>query len=248
MNWSLAGWVFIGCAVVLLLAARFFFAGKKYPVRENPGITHLLESQAAAIESGKSRKVVIGENLFSNVYPGLGLHALSALPLFLTQEGAVDGKLTLASADGSLVVFARQIVENRYRDGFSPLLHQSGVKTSLYGPTSFSFTAGFLSEVNAPPGSHLALFGEYGPQSFLWAASVQRKGGQVFAAGGDLTAQAVLFLTVRDLLIGESTYALPHSYTAEENVQSYYWVEDLLRLMIILALLVGIVLKLGGIL
>ncbi len=246
MNLTLIGWGFIGLSVILLVFLKFLPLAKTGAVQEEPALEHLREAQVKAVERGEVRKLVLGDQLAPPGYPGLGLQALSALPFFLDPESGVDGHLTLGTSDGGLLVFARQIVQNRYRDGFSPVLHQAGVRTRLHGPTPLAFTAGILPELNASPRAHLALFGHYGPEAFLWMDAVQRKGGQALALGGSLAAQAVSYPAVEDLLIGESIFRTSHP--SPENGSKLLAVEDVLRWVLILGILVAVVLKLGGLL
>ena len=248
MTWMLFGWIFIGVAALLLLLSALFLYKNNYSVRRNLAVEHLGELQSAAMERGEARRVLLGDRFIPLAYPGLDLHALSALPAFLSQESLVDGGLSLGAADGSLAVFARQIVHNSYQDGFSPALPQAGARIDLYGPTPLSFTAGLLPAFTLTSGGSLALFGHYGPEAMLWAVGAHRKNAAVFAAGGDLAAQAVLLLVVEDQLIGESTFAYPHIDQKKPRSASYLMTEDVLRLVLILGLLVGVALKLGGVL
>jgi len=248
MTWTLVGWVFIGCAAVLLLISIFIRFENRYPIRQMPAIAHLRKAQSASMETGRGRWVLLGDRFIPQAYPGLGLHALSVLPMFLSMESGVDGGLTLGSADGSLAVFARQVVQNNYRDGFSPVLHQAGAQIALYGPTPLSFTAGLLPELSPLTSGSLALFGHYGPESLLWVDAVQRRHGAIFASGGSLAAQAVLFLSVRDVLIGEATFAYPQAPAPDNRAARQLLTEDVLRLALILGLLIGVGLKLGGVL
>jgi len=248
MNFLLVGWALIGSAVILILILKLFPIGKDYPLRDEPAVGRLHHSQTEAIERGEERLILLGSRLSPIAYPGLGLHALSVLPSFLDTESGVDGGLTIGSADGRLLAFAHQIVENRYRDGFSPVLHQSGVRTKLYGPTALSFTAGILPELSVSPGTHLALFGYYGPEAMLWAENLGRKGGGIFASGGAISAQAVLFLIVEDQLIGEATFGIPGAMGREAAQGESLLIQDILRWALILGLLIGVGLKLGGVL
>jgi hypothetical protein len=248
MNGFLIGWGLIGCAALLLGILRLFPFGKDYSARDEPAVDRLREAQVDAMERGEERLILVGNRLSPLVYPGLGLHALAALPAFLDVESGVAGGLTLGSADGALLAFARQIVKNRYRDGFSPVLHQSGVRTRLFGPTPLSFTAGVLPKLCAASGARLALFGHYGPEAMLWAEGLQRKGGQVFASGGALPAQAALFLTIEDQLIGESNFILPWAISRNKTHAAGLLAQDILRWALILGVLIGAGLKLGGIL
>ena len=248
MTWELLGWVVIGGAALLVLLSLFLRFDKCYPIRKLPLVDGLIETQAAAMERGEERRVLLGDRFLPLAYPGLGWHGLSALSSFLSQESGVDGGLAVGTADGSLAVFARQIVQNRYRDGFSPLLHQEGARTVLYGPTPLTFTAGLLPDLVHRPGGSLALFGHYGPEAMLWVDAVGRKKGKVFAAGGSLAAQAVLFLSVKDILIGEEAFAFPLAHQPDRRTARQLLTEDILRLALILGLLIGVGMKLGGLL
>ncbi|MFW5713527.1 MAG: hypothetical protein ACOCYU_02530 [Brevefilum sp.] len=248
MNWTLIGWALIFISAILIIFSKFLPLSKTYPVRELPIVENLRKAQITTMERGEQRRVLLGDRIAPLAYPGLGLQALSALPSFLDRESAIDGGLTLGSADGGLVVFARQIVQNRYRDGFSPVLHQAGVRTMLYGPTPLSFTAGILPELAGSTGGSLTLFGHYGPEAMLWVEALRRNGGGAFASGGSLAAQAVLLLTVRDVSLGESTFAYPHILTGKKGSSQELFTEDLLRLVLMLGLLIGVLLKLGGVL
>lgn len=250
MTWSWLGWGFIGLAAILLVLFMFLFKSKPgYQVRHIPAVKAMLASRAAAIERGGERQIILGQQLLSSAYPGLGLQSLASLSGYLDHENYAAGSLTIAGGDGSLVVFARQILHGRYRDGFSMALHNSHVvDINLPGPTPFSFTAGLLSGFSGSTHPSLALYGFYGAHAMLWTESAVDRGGDVFAAAGSLASQAALFLTVRNLLIGEEIMMAPGLFDPSASSRASWAAEDLLRFVLILLLITGAVMKMVGIL
>lgn len=250
MNWSWLGWGFIGLSAILLILFTYLFKLKQgYQIRRMPAVTALLASRASTIEQGKRRQIVLGQQLWSRTYPGLGLQSLAALSAYLNPESMADGRLTISGGDGSLVVFARQIIHGCYQDGFSTDLNNAPVvDIALPGPTPLSFTAGLLSKISISPHHSLALFGQYGPEAMLWTESAADDGGEVFAAAGSLASQAALFLTVRNLLIGEEIMMAPGLFEPSTNSGASWAAEDLLRFLLILLLITGAILKMVGIL
>ncbi len=249
MNWSIVGWGTIGVAVVLLAAFSILIKNKKpYLIRKFPQLESLRSSRTDAIEAGVDRVIVLGHKLFSTGYPGLGLTSLSAIPDFLDDETLADGKINLASSEGSLVVFAQQIIENTYLGGFSRALTPEGVRSTLLGPTPFSFTAGLLSGLSEHSHRGLVLTGYFGPEASLWSEACESKNGYTFSSAGTITSQAALYLHAKDLLIGENAYLLSGMFDPRPGKNAGWLTEDILRILLIILLVTGVILKLVGIL
>ncbi len=249
MNWSIVGWGVIGAAAVLLAAFSILFKNKRtYRIRNIPEFDSLETSRIDAIEGSLRRTLVLGHRLFSPGYPGLGLNSLSHVPGFLDPETLADGNLEIATSEGTLAVFARQIIENAYRDGYSKDLTPNAVRSSLLGPTPLTFTAGLLSNLSATPQQGLTLTGSFGAEASLWSEICLSKNGYVFGSAGTITSQAALFLNVKDLLIGENTFVLPGLIDPSPGKTAGWFTEDILKITIILALITGAILKLVGVL
>jgi hypothetical protein len=245
----LAGLILIGLTSTLLIVFTVIYKFRQgYQVRRDLGVEKMMHAHVASMESGKPHAVILGHQLLSRAYPGLGLHSLTVLPVFLDPETPVDGGLTILGSEGSLVTFARQIVQERYKGEFSLTLHQFIRNTTLPGPTPFSFTAAILPMLSAHPHRLLALFGNYGPEALLWVTEAQAGGGQVFSAAGSLASQASLFLQVRDVLIGETVFLLPGLIDPSPSDQAAWLTEDVLRTALIVFLIVAAILKMIGVL
>lgn len=249
MSLSMVGWVFIGFAAILLIVFSLLFKDRKgYLARHRPEIDALITARSTAIERGRKQHILLGNQLWSSAFPGLGLHSLLVLPSLLDPETGIDGGLTIDGGDGSLVVFAQQIVENRYEDGFSADLQDKNVNTTLPGPTPLAFTAGFLPEISLHPQGSLILMGNYGPESLLWTEAAASEGAHVFAATGTIASQAALFSSVRDSLLGEEIFALPGALEPTPANRAGWLTEDILRILLMLFLTAAAILKIVGVL
>ena len=248
MNWSTVGWIVIGLAAILLLVFSWLVNPKEYSLRQQPFVKYLRRSRAATVEQGRRQQIVLGHTLWSRTYPGLGLSSLAGVSALLDPENVADGKTTVSATAGTLAVFANQIIQGRYQDGFSEDLLSSKIHTTVYGPTTFSFTSGLMSDLKMRPYGTLILLGDFGAESAISVNNIHDQQGDAFAAAGTISAQAVLFPNVKEILLGEEVYLASSLIAPNRGQEASVVVEDLLRTALILALIVGAVLKALGVL
>lgn len=249
MTWSFIGWILIGLSAVLLIGLSFFFKNRGgYTVREVPGIQQLLSARATALEKGNKLHLGLGQRMWSGLYPGSGLYSLSILPKYLDREIRNSGAMRVSSGDGVLTVLARQIIQNQYDDGYSFLLDQNPVKSDLPGPTPASSTTGLLNLLSFEKVSSLTLVGNYGLESVLFSEALHTNGGAFFSAVGNLTSQAALYPSIKDLLIGENIFLLPVAFSGKDGTQPAWITEDILRIVVMILMVAAVVLKLVGLL
>jgi len=94
----------------------------------------------------------------------------------------------------------------------------------------------------------VGLFGNYGTTGAVNMEAAEKKGAHSFAAAGSVSTQAALFLTTRDLLIGEEVYLLPGLFDELPENQATWISEDILRVLLIALLVIAAGLKMVGIL
>ncbi len=249
MNWMIFGWVTI-CLTAILLAV-FHLLTRNHRTdepRPNTFIRSFYAARAAALERGERLGIIIGDQLLGSPYDGLGLHPLSILPKFVDPETWLGHNQLVYSSEGSLLVFAHQIMTGQYQDGFSlalPLVNQGVVM--MPGPTPASFTAALLPEIAMVTHRSVFMAGNYGAESLLWAEAARKKDAHVFAAAGTLTSQAVLFPTLTDILLGEEIFLLPGLLSETDRKKNSDAVHDLLIVLLVIGLILGAVLKLVGV-
>jgi hypothetical protein len=249
MTWSLIGWSVIGLAGVSLIVFRFLFQNQNgYRARRIQAVENLTASQISALERGKKRILILGHQLWSQTYPGLGLQTLSTIQHLVSKEQTADGEQRISTSNGGMLALVRQIVTGVYSDGFSKTLSNAESGLTVPGLTPLSFTAGILSTLKSYPNGSIALFGHYGPEAVLWTEAVADRSEHTFAAAGTLTSQAALFPGLHDLLIAEEVYMLPGLLKPTVGNQVALLVEDLLRILLFLLLIGGSILKIAGVL
>ncbi len=234
-------------ALLLFILGVFVKTRSGYQPRHFEALSALQKHRVSAVEQGLARHIVLGKGFGSGAFLGLGLFALEVLPIFSHAEQMVDGRQQVSTASGSVYLLASQILQGDYTDGVSSGLGVSS-PAALPGLTGFSYTAGLLPSLMADQHGSLALFGDFGPEAALWAERVADEDGHVFAAAGTLTSQAVLLLNVRDLLIGEEIFATKGLLHPTSMNLAALQTEDVLRILLMAALLIGAVMKLVGVL
>lgn len=248
VTWTEVGWLIIGIAALVTALLGWLLKAPVFPYRRLPFVKRLSNSQTKTIEQGRHQAIVLGNQLWSPTYHGLGLSGLVGLSALLPPEALVAGHLTVSTADGSIAVLAHQIVRGAYQDGFSDHLLNDPARVAVPGINPSAFTAGLLGTLKRDSTQTLLLLGDFGPEALLLAEAVQQQSGETFAAAGTLSAQAALYLSVRDLLIGEEVYLLPGLLSSSRQNDASLWVEDGLRVGLILLLILGAILTMVGVL
>ena len=118
----------------------------------------------------------------------------------------------------------------------------------LTGFTPFSYAAGVMASTGIDNISSSVLIGNFGPEVGLLAESASNQGTTVISASDSLTAQAVLYVTSSDMLVGEELFAAGAYNQMGFMHAASLMVQDVLRWLVILALLAGAGLKLVGLL
>jgi hypothetical protein len=116
----------------------------------------------------------------------------------------------------------------------------------LTGLTPFSYAAGALSTIHDENISATIVIGDLGTESALLAEASDREDTSLIAASDDLSAQSVFFASSQEPLIGEELFAAGAYVGAGASHEASLNVQDILRWLIILAILLGSLLKIVG--
>ncbi|HUH98870.1 MAG TPA: DUF6754 domain-containing protein, partial [Anaerolineales bacterium] len=116
----------------------------------------------------------------------------------------------------------------------------------LTGLTPFSAAAGAMPIIRDENVSAGMLVGDFGVEAALLADIAERESVFLLGASSDISSQAALFAAAQEPLIGEELFATAAYLDAGASHAASLNVQDVLRWLIILALLVGAVLKLIG--
>jgi hypothetical protein len=88
--------------------------------------------------------------------------------------------------------------------------------------------------------------GDFGPESALLTESAERENSTLIAASDNISAQSVFYASSQDPLIGEELFAAGAYVGAGAAHEASLTVQDVLRWLVILAILIGSLLKFVG--
>jgi hypothetical protein len=151
----------------------------------------------------------------------------------------------VTSGEGALGILAQDTLRGTYRriglsEQFEPTSSQ------VVGLTPFSYAAGTLSLVSDKKTGANILAGNFGSEVALITDAGERSGNLTLAGTDNLPAQAVIFATAHEPLIGEELYAGGAYLNAGPTHDASLRAQDVLRWALVVVILLGVVTKLFG--
>jgi hypothetical protein len=247
MNLSmLAGLFIIVMTVVLIVLFSYLDRQKKHRnLRPIPSLDNLQKSINQAVESGKGMHVSLGRaNAIGAEFAG-SLMSLGILKYIAHQSVNGDIPPLATSGDGLVNILGQTTLESAYTSSRLPAGYgQTG--SQVAGITPYSYISGSMMALR--PDEHMVVFitGYYGAEVALLADMAERHRIHTISGTNDLTAQAMLFVTTRAPLIGEEFFAV-NAYTQSASIYSAsVKAQDVLRVVLVVCLIGGAILKLVG--
>ncbi|GAB4540405.1 MAG: hypothetical protein Fur002_07000 [Anaerolineales bacterium] len=236
--------VIAGSALLLFI---FSFAKRKAPlhVREIPALKRLSDAIGLSIEEGSRLHISLGRGSLLSARGGSALAGLAFLR-HVVEKTSVSDKPSVASAgEPAIGLLTQDTIQAGY--------HAAGAD-ELYVPTTgrvtglspFSYAAGAMHITSNENVSANILIGRFGAEAALLAESSDRANVLLVGASDDLTGQAALFASSQDALIGEELFAAGAYLGAGAAHHASLALQDLLRWLLIVALIAGAAAKILG--
>ena len=251
MNWlePLLGLVLVLLAAVLVFV--FSLPQKPGQVRQRVGLRpmramqHLRRAIGLAVEDGTRLHVSIGESSIVSPTNASALVGLSTLERIGELSSISDRPPLVTSGDGSLALLSQDTLRAAYRISNVPEQYEPSL-VRLAGPTPFSYIAGTLPVVTDERVSANILVGNFGPEVALLTDAAERQNEFTLAASDSFAAQAVMYASAREPLIGEELFAVPAYLQSRPIYQASLRAQDVLRWVLVAALLGGSILAFLG--
>jgi len=233
-------------AAILLLA--FTFMRRKSPAvfRKIEAYERLNRAVGHAVEDGTRLHVSIGRgNLFA-ARGGSALAGLAMLRKLSERTSLSDNPPIVTSGDASLAILSQDTLQSGYRAAGAEEQYRF-TTGRLTGLTSFAYAAGTIPITRDENVSANVVLGDLGPEAALLAEAADREDADLIAASDNLAAQSILYASSQEPLIGEELFAAGAYTGAGASHDASLQVQDVLRWLVILAILSGAVLKFLGI-
>jgi hypothetical protein len=243
----------IGLVLVLVAAGLMFFFSlpqraqvrgqqrSRMVLRPILAMQRLRRAIGLAVEDGSRLHVSLGESSIISPTNASALAGLSTLERIGALSSVSDRPPVSTSGDGTLAVLSQDTLRAAYRIANVPDQYDPA-QARLSGPTPFSYVAGTLPVIYDEHVSANILIGNFGPEVALLAEAADRENEFILAGSDTIAAQAVLYGTAREPLIGEELFAVPAYLQAGPIYQAGLRAQDILRWALIIALLVGAIL------
>ena len=246
MNINVAGLGLLGLAAILLLA--FTFLRRKTPasLRRIEAYERLNRAVGLAVENGTRLHISLGRG---NLFTSRGGSALAGLALLrrITERTSVSDRPPIAtSGDATLAILSQDTMLAGYRAAGAEEQYRFSTGR-LTGLAPFSYAAGTMPIARDENVSATVVLGDLGAEAALVAEAADRENNSLIAASDNLSAQAILYASAQEPLIGEELFAAGAYTGAGPTHEASLNVQDILRWLVILAMLAGAGLKLVGI-
>ena len=241
----------IGLILVLVTAGLVlgltFIRRKSTPVfREIPAFTRLKRAIGISVEDGTRLHISLGRGGLQTPHGAPALAGLAMLRHLAEQTSVSDRPPVVTSGTGDLAILSRDTLQAGYKAAGAQELYNPATGR-LSGLTPFSYASGAIPSMRDENVSANVIIGHFGPEVALLTDAADRTNSLAVAAADEPAAQAVLYASVDDPLIGEELFAAGAYTNAGTSHQASLQAQDILRWVIVVVLLVGSALKLFGI-
>ena len=241
-------------AIVMLLLSALVLVGLTLlgrqgrvglEVRKLPAFRTLQQEVGRATESGKPIHLALGSGTLGS---GDTITSLAGLQ---TLEGLVDTAVSydvppiITVGDPTLLPLAQDILRRAYERRQIPELYKPS-SVRFVAPSSLAYAAGAIATGAPEDVTATIMVGAFGPEVSLLAEASDRRMSPQLAAVDSAQAIGALYPAVDRLAVGEELYAMGAQVTGEQKYLTSLIAQDILRIVLVLAILGGAVLALIG--
>ncbi len=242
---NILGIGFVVLAGVVLLALTLIKRKTPPTFRVLPALARLYRAFGLSVEDGTRLFVALGNNSLLTPSAGAPLAGLGMLRHLAERTSLSDRPPIAAAGESALALLAQDTLEAGYKAAGAAEFYQP-TTGRLTGLTPFSSAAGSLPILRDENVSASILIGHFGVESALIADAADRENTFLLGSSDDLSAQAALYASSSEVLIGEELFATGAYLGATPAHDASLTTQDILRWLIILVILAGAVLKAAG--
>lgn len=242
----------LGFLLLLLfggLIIGFTFLGDYWPagLRRLRGYEELGVALERAVEAGERVHLSLGTGTLIGLEGAPALAGLTVLAQIAASTAMSDKPVVVSTGDGVLTALAQDTLHAAYKKvGAESSYHP--ISSRMLGPTPFSYSAGIPSLLSNEEVSVHVLIGSFGAEGALTIDFGKRSQAFVLAGTDDVQTQALFYGTADYPLIGEELFAGGAYLGVGEIHKASLRAQDIVRILIIVVILFGTLLKTFGVL
>lgn len=211
-------------------------------LRPLPGYLAVPRLQGRAIETGQELHVSLGTAGIGGADTAATLAGLAVLETVTDEAAASDSPPTITVSDPTALVLAQDALRRSYTRQHN---------TSAYDPRSVRFAAAapipyaaaVMDIVAHEETAASIMIGAFGPEAALIAEESARQGVMQIVGTSNVTTLPLVYPSADHLLVGEEMFVSGAYVGADPTRVSGVVVQDVLRWLVVLAILLGAFLK-----
>jgi hypothetical protein len=198
-----------------------------------------------AVENGTRLHISLGRGNLFTARGGSAFAGLAMLRRIAERTSVSDRPPIVTSGDASLTILSQDTSQSGYRAAGAE--DQFRVTAGrMTGLSPYAYAAGTIPVVRDDNVSANILIGDLGSEAGLVTDAADRQDASLIAASDNLSAQSIFYASAQDPLIGEELFASGAYVGAGASHEASLQVQDVLRWLLILAMVGGAALKLVG--
>ena len=227
--------VFLGLMVLFIVYER---SHQGRPLRSIPAFDRFKREIGLAVEAGKRLHITLGRGSLTGQEAGSALIGLQVLERVSRTASISDRPPVTTSGDGSLAILSQ--------DTSRAVMHSTGGESQydpttgrLSGLTPFAYAAGTIPVILDEQVAATIVAGHVGSEVALITDAAERSGSLTLAGSDNLSAQAVIYASAEEPLIGEELFAGGAYLSAGTFHAASLRAQDVFRWLLIAVILVG---------
>ncbi|MFW5772511.1 MAG: DUF6754 domain-containing protein [Phototrophicaceae bacterium] len=231
--------ILLALVVIAVLSRR---RRRPFPLRPIPAYARIPDLVGESVESGRPLHLSLGSAGIGGESTVLAV-ASAELAYQVTQRAATgDTPPILTLTDSTALPLAQDTLRRAYQSrALGTSYRYSNARWFPYGSRSLAFAAAVGAMMDIDNVSANVLAGSYGPELALIMDASFRQRVPVIAVSDQLEGQAVAFALADAPLIGEEVFAAGSYLDGSTHQMSESAAIDLLRWLLVLAMLAGLV-------
>src|SRR5687767_977189 len=228
----------LGLAALLLLGLTVWRRRSPATLRPIEAYERLNRAVGLAVENGTRLHISLGRGSLFTARGGSALAGLAMLRRLAERTSASDRPPVVTSGDAALAILSQDTLRSGYRAAGAEEQYRFSTGR-LTGLTPFSYAAGTMPIEHDENVSANVVIGDLGAEAALIAEASDRENSSLIAASDNLAAQAIFYASAQEPLIGEELFAAGAYVGAGASHDASLQVQDILRWLIIFAILIG---------
>nr|CAI78543.1 hypothetical protein [uncultured Chloroflexota bacterium] len=240
--------------LALALTLTIFFLMREFDrgpgvsrrLRDIPAFHRFRRAIGLSVESGQRLHISLGRGGVMDLPGGATLEGLTILECCTRAASVSDRPPVVTSGESITAVLSQDTL----RLGYASLgaeRRYTPTNGRLSGLTPLSYAAGVMPDIHDEQVSASIFAGHFGSEIGLLIEAGERTNGLTVAGSDSLPAQAVLYATAQEPLIGEELYAGGAYLGAGKAHVASLYMQDILRWVVIGLIFLGAIFKLVGV-